>query len=453
MKFKENLYQKLPPLFQDISLAFESERIARRRYSAGFHKILQEISKRDKLSKDELQAFQIKSLRHNLINSYEHTGYYHKLFDQHGFDPHCFNNIEELLKLPLQDKTTIKNNFPSIINQSFKGKQFQARTSGTSGSGFVFPETVTAEHYQWSTWWRYRKNLGIELNSWCSVFGGRTIIPIHKQKPPFWKILPRLNQISYSMYHLNSSNARYFIKDMNQRKVEWIHGYPSTLSSLASLMKEQNVHLDFPLKIITTGAENLLDHQRIVIYEVFGVEPYQHYGLSEPVANISECEYHKLHIDEDYSLVELLVVPGSENKFRLVGTSISNEILLFLRYDTGDIVTLADDQSCPCGRNGRIVESIDGRREDFITLSDGTRIGRLDHIFKDQTNVVEAQIRQEKSGRIVFCIVKNQLYATDDERRLISEIKSRLGFSAFEIIYSDHIEKTSTGKLRFVIAE
>ncbi len=453
MGFKEKIYPKLPSFLQDISLSIESKRIAERRYSSGFHDKLHQISQRAKLPLDELKAYQINALWANLVMAYEKTNFYHSLFDQAGFDPFRFHDPDELKKLPVQNKSTIKENFQSIVNKLYPGQEFLAHTSGTTGSGFVFPLTVDAEHHQWATWWRYRKNLGISLTSWCSVFGGRTIVPLKNKKPPFWKVLPGLSQISYSMYHLNPSNVKDYVKELNRRKTEWIHGYPSTISHLASLMKEQNLQLDFRVKTITTGAENLLDHQRQLISDVFGAEPYQHYGLAEPVANISECEFRKLHVDEDYSYVELLLVPGSGKKMRIIGTSLTNEVLLFLRYDTNDIVTLAENQSCPCGRNGRIIESIDGRQEDFLTLKNGTRVGRLDHILKDQVNIVEAQIRQEKSGRILFYIVKSQAYLPEDEGNLLKEIKLRLDSNDFEIIYTDQIEKSANGKLRFVVSE
>jgi phenylacetate-CoA ligase len=453
MAFKEKLYQALPHFLQDAALAIESRRIAKRRYSADFHKTLRQISHRDKWSPDELNAYQIDMLRKNLVNACENTSFYRSLFDQAGFNPFHLHDPDELKKLPVQDKATIKNNPQSIINPMYAGKQFIAHTSGTTGSGLIFPESYAAEHHQWATWWRYRINLGIPFNSWCSLFGGRTIVPVQNKKPPFWKILPGLNQISYSMYHLNPANVAHYVKDLNQRKTGWVHGYPSTLSHLASLMKEQNLQLNFPVKFITTGAENLLDHQRQLIAEIFGTEPCQHYGLAEPVANISECEFGKLHIDEDYSFVELLPVGGVPRKFHVVGTSFTNEVLFFLRYDTKDIVTLSEDQTCACRRNGRIIASIDGRQEDFLTLKNGTKVGRLDHILKDQVNIMEAQIRQEKTGRIAFYIVKSRDYTSTDEADLLKDIKSRLDSGDFEIIYTDKIEKTANGKLRFVVSE
>jgi len=94
-----------------------------------------------------------------------------------------------------------------------------------------------------------------------------------------------------------------------------------------------------PTRWVTVGAENLLAHQRHAIERMFGVTPRQHYGLAEGVANISECPQGTLHVDEDYSFVEFI---PREHGFghRIVGTSLDNSAIPFLRYDTGDIATI-----------------------------------------------------------------------------------------------------------------
>lgn len=450
MILKENIYQSLPSVFQNIALSYVSRRIASRRFSVKFYKKLAEISGRDRMNPETLLHFQIRALRSNMVTAYENTVFYRRLFDQYGIDPHRFNNPEQINSLPVLTKTIIKEHFKEIVNQNYKGKSIILRTSGTTGSGFVFPETIPAEHQHWATCWRFRRNIGLDTTSWYSLFGGRTIIPVRHDEPPFWKIIPGLNQVSYSMYHLNPLTVADYVKDMNERKISWIHGYPSTLAYLALLMKERGLCLNFKVEQVTTASENLLAHQRSIIGELFGTEPFQHYALSEPVANISECEYRKLHIDEDYAFVELIPVEGGNGACKVIGTSFTNDVLFFLRYDTGDIVTPAADQHCPCGRTGRIIEHIDGRKEDYILLRNGTRLGRLDHILKNMTNILEAQIVQEQTGELIFNIVKNDQYGPEDAERLNNEITARID-QDYRVVYTDSIEKTAAGKLRFVI--
>ena len=103
---------------------------------------------------------------------------------------------------------------------------------------------------------------------------------------------------------------------------------------------------------------------------------------------------------------------------------------------------------------GRIVESIDGRKEDYVVLPNGARLGRLDHIFKDLTRIREAQIYQPKRETIIFRIVKGEGYGPEMERRLLDEARKRLGREvAIKVEYVSSLERSRTGKLRFVVSE
>ena len=196
-----------------------------------------------------------------------------------------------------------------------------------------------------------------------------------------------------------------------------------------------------------------LKHQKDLIKEAFGVYPKQHYGMAEAVANISECNFGRLHVDEDFSAVEFL--PIGPDVYSIVGTNFTNYAFPLIRYDTGDIAYgLKENVSCPCGRYGRTVASIDGRIEDYIVLKDGSRVGRMDHIFKDMQNIREAQIVQKIPGEINYLIVRGNNFTDDDHRQLLHETKRRLGDDISVIIdYVDNIEKSNNGKLRFVVNE
>jgi phenylacetate-CoA ligase len=219
-------------------------------------------------------------------------------------------------------------------------------------------------------------------------------------------------------------------------------------------MLEKNLSAPESVRIVTTGAENLLDSQRETIRNAFECEVREHYGLSESVANISECEHGRLHVDEDFSHVEFIPVDCEANQHRIVGTNWSNPAFPLFRYDTGDIATLSDEEECPCGRLGRIVERIDGRQEDYVVIPSGARIGRLDHIFKDLVSVRSAQIYQPGPERVVLRIVKGKGYTKGSEREVLREARERLGSKIdIEVEYPDEIPTTDSGKLKFVVSD
>jgi phenylacetate-CoA ligase len=258
----------------------------------------------------------------------------------------------------------------------------------------------------------------------------------------------------FSSYHLSDRTAGDYISALNRYKVPWVHGYPSTLAYLAGLKRDLGLP-DVPsLKVVTIGAESLLPQQKALIENVFGVPVRQHYGMAEGVANISECPDGRLHVDEDFSYVEFIPIPGEKNSYRIVGTNWANPAFPLLRYDTGDIATI-ENETCTCPRGGRIVSRIDGRKEDFVVLPSGAKVGRLDHIFKDMIRINAAQIYQPNAGEILMRIVPGAEYDKgEDEAVLISETRKRLGDEiGIRVDYVQELLKTKAGKLRFVVSD
>ncbi|MFZ4596455.1 MAG: hypothetical protein ACOYOF_19530, partial [Verrucomicrobiaceae bacterium] len=293
---------------------------------------------------------------------------------------------------------------------------------------------------------------GVERGEWCGYFGGRSIVPVRETIAPFWRVNSSGRQVFFSAYHLSERNARQYVGEIVRRKLRWLHGYPSLLTILASFVLDQGLDVGTHLRWITTGAENLLPSQRRLIEKAFGVTPRQHYGMAEAVANISECELGGLHVDEDFAAVEFLPVEG-QPFCRIVGTNFSNPAFPLVRYFSGDLAVLRPE-GCSCGRPGRVVLSIDGRQEDYVVLPSGAVIGRLDHIFKDMISVREAQVYQPSRGRIVFRVVRSPSYNDADEKELMRSARQRLGGEVeIKIDYLNAVERTSSGKLRFVVSD
>ena len=195
----------------------------------------------------------------------------------------------------------------------------------------------------------------------------------------------------------------------------------------------------------------MLEGQKQIISKVFpNAKLTQHYGLAEGVANLSQDVHGRWKIDEDFAYVEFVPISEEDPTIcRIVGTGFSNYAFPLVRYDTGDIAKI---ERLP---NGTVnVLSIDGRKEDYISLPNGIKLGRLDHIFKDLINIQEAQIYQKSISEIEFRIVKGQFYGITDEQLLWSEIRSRItGSIKVTISYVDKISRTKSGKLRLVISD
>ncbi|OPY13637.1 MAG: hypothetical protein A4E69_01547 [Syntrophus sp. PtaB.Bin138] len=197
-----------------------------------------------------------------------------------------------------------------------------------------------------------------------------------------------------------------------------------------------------------------MDHQKENIRRAFGVEPLQHYGNSEQIANFSQCPKGSLHVDEDFSFVEFVERPGQQNQYTVVGTSLWNLARPLIRYNIGDIVTLSD-QRCTCGAWGRIVKSIDGRGDDVIICADNTQVTGFNWVLSTSRNISAAQIYQQKPGEITLRIVKKADFGPKDEQQLLQAFKNRIDEKQLRIqmTYVEEIERTARGKHRMVVSE
>jgi phenylacetate-CoA ligase len=297
-------------------------------------------------------------------------------------------------------------------------------------------------------WWRYRGWHGIGPEATCLYFGGRSIVPTEQRRPPFWRYNRAGRQIMFSAYHLNPETAPAYLEEMRRSGAKWIHGYPSMIALIASYALEYDAGLT--ARWVTLGSENLLPQQESLIERAFGVLPIEHYGMAEAAANLSMCPARRLHVDEDFAVTEF--VPLGDGRHRVIGTNVSNPAFPLLRYDVGDFVTPGDD-TCDCGRPGRVVERLDGRLEDYVITRSGVKLGRLDHIFKDLDRVREAQILQTRAGHMSVRVVRGRGFSDRDDRRLREEIAKRVGDEVeFEVEYVAALQRTGTEKLRFVIS-
>lgn len=446
---REALYLRLPPVMQNWVTTLEGWRIRRRRYAPEFHELLTAYRERSAWSDERMREFRDQRLRDAVANAVATMSHYRELFRRLGLDPRDIRTLEDLQRLPVLTRPEVQAAVNGFISHAVpKSDTMMCHTSGSTGTGLHFPATTRSNREQWALWWRCWMDHGLSLGTLCLQVAGRSVVPLQQQKPPYWRYNHAGRQILFSSYHLNDQTAPVYLEEMKRSRAPWMHGYPSMVSLLARYALERGVKLD--LRWVTLGAENVLPHQVEAIRAAFGVEPVQHYGMAEAAANISLCRRGNLHVDEDFAAVEF--VPLEDDQFKIVGTNFSNPAFGLFRYEVGDIATVSG-RSCDCGRPGRIVDRIDGRKEDYVLTRRGARLGRLDHVFKDLTRVREAQIRQAEPGKMTVWIVKADGYGEQDEQALRREVLKRVGDEvAFEIEYTDAIPRTSRGKLRFVVS-
>ena len=323
--------------------------------------------------------------------------------EQSAFQPVAAGHSFRAEDLPILDKAAVQAGAARIARADVP-RALTASTSGSTGMGLRFPVTNEAVWQQWATWWRFRRWHGIERDEWCGYFGGRPVVPIRRRRAPFWRYNVPGRQVLFSGSHLSADTWSAYAAELSRRRLAWLHGYPSLLALLASYLVEHRVTLGYDVRWVTTSAENMLPAQADLIERAFGVRPRQHYGMAEGAANASECPNGRLHVDEDFAFMEFVPV-GHGTGFEVVGTNLTNRAFPLIRYDVGDIAQVSRARrvaaAVPAASS---TASMDGARITSM-LPNGAMVGRLDHIFKDQVRVREAQIYQPDRTRVVLRLV------------------------------------------------
>jgi phenylacetate-CoA ligase len=439
---KMAIYNRLPIFMQNWACSLEGAHIVTTRFGSSFRRLLQDYEMRVRWSPEQIAAYRDERLRIMVKHCYETVPYYKNVFDEGGINPVSIKGLEDLPKLPLLTKKEVNRAPDQFLSSAYVGKRIKHHTSGTTGSGFVFYTSPEAISEQWACWWRFRRSLGIEFGTPQAMFGTQKVVPITQTTPPYWRENKPSSQVYFSAFHEREENLAEYCREIQRRHIPWIHGYPSLLTPLASFA-EKNGMLFPDIRFVTTGAENLYEHQAELIERAFGIRPHQHYGMCEGVANFSQDDKYRMFVDEDYAAVEFI------DERRVVGTTLTNMAMPLLRWDTGDV---AEVKTLPDGK--REIVSLDGRTEDSVLLPDGTTVGKLDHVFKDTVHIAEAQIHQNSDLSITVYAVKTQEDVSADERKALQQFEASFTCAVpINFKYVAEIPRANSGKLRFVVSE
>jgi phenylacetate-CoA ligase len=370
------------------------------------------------------------------------------------------NEISDIFNFNILDKKIIRIRNEDFKSTDYKHKPYKSsHTSGTTGTSLSFPLSIEcfqrefafrALHYSWG---------GINLINKDKIIycAGHPVSYHSKKKPPFWIHDYSNNWLLMSSYHLSNENLKYYISKIEEFQPKAICGYPSSIYLLALAYKKYS-RKKLNLKSIFTSSETLLKYQRRTIENNFETKVFNWYGNAEMCANIVECEKGELHLKQEHSYVEILNDQNKSAQFeepgRLICTAFGNKLFGLIRYDIGDHVSVSKNQNSKCGRSGLLIEHIEGRSENYIVTPDGKFIGRLDHVFKDSENVLEAQLEQTKAEELIVRIVKNNHYNLNDERNILDELRNRTGKEINIIFeYAQSIPRGPNNKFNFIISK
>jgi phenylacetate-CoA ligase len=448
------VYHHSPIWAQESLLTCKSALRNLLREGATFGAMTADVTDSQWWSERELRACQSPLLRTIVESAALDVPWYRERYRSLALDFATLRFPQALEELPLLTRNDVREAGRELISERKHGPLFAASTSGTSGTPLCLYQDLPAINWENAFIWRQLTWAGLRRGDRRAWMRGDMIVPATQRTPPYWRLNRAENMLMLSSYHLSEAAAPAYLDSLTRFDPVVIQAYPSSIGFLATWMANAGIrYRGESLRGIVTSSETLAADTRENIEAAFGHRVFDWYGQGERVAAIGTCESGRHHLLTDYSFVELL--PAEDGLFELVGTGFNNRAMPLIRYRCGDFVRPAPaEERCGCGRSFPLIAEVLGRIDDAVKLPDGRSIGRLDHVFKGLTGILEAQIRQDRLNAVTLLVVPDTTFNDRLRDQLLDNTRERLGPEvAVEVRLVDAVPRTRNGKLKGVVCE
>lgn len=239
----------------------------------------------------------------------------------------------------------------------------------------------------------------------------------------------------------------------------YFYGYANSIYRLALYFKDRELQIPDRLKAIFVTAETLFPQERELVESVFQSPVSNEYGCSEIGGFAYECPAGRWHVSLENVFLEFV-----ENEYgvkEVVGTSLTNEYMPFIRYRIGDIGEWSDEK-CPCGCNLPIMKLRTGKATDIVIMKNGQTFSSeifdyLNLALLDQKRrpFNQYQIIQTKPYHFTIRYVKSPGFDESDLALFRQLFEKTVQDNNLEIEFepTTEIKPESTGKMRYFISE
>jgi phenylacetate-CoA ligase len=427
------------------------------KYSWQYKKLIKQSEYWDK---EQIKSFQFFQLKKILSYSYQYVPYYQKIFKECKFRPESFKQIDDIKRIPVLTKSSVRKHFKKLISSKFKARhRIYAQSGGSTGKPIAF---YVDRRFFSPVEWVFMKNqwerVGYKFRDKCVVLRGNVIKQIVKNKL-YWKYDINTNWLVMSSFHMNEYVLPLYIKKIKKFRPKYIQAYPSVLYAMATFMKKHKIPPVDGLKALLLGSENIYDWQNKLFEEVFQARAFSWYGHSERCIMAGQCELSDFyHVFPQYGYAELINKNGEWSskdgeEAEIVATSFTNYAFPFIRYKTQD-VAINLDRDCDCGRRYKLLENVTGRLQDFFIDRFGNMITLTtsdEPLYSVQDKINSYQYVQNEPGKLMLNLdIRNHITKIEIDNIKYSFLRQYPGFD-LNISVVDHIKKTKSGKFRYFI--
>lgn len=287
------------------------------------------------------------------------------------------------------------------------------------------------------------------------MFGVRKVCRFEQDEPPFWRLSPVEDMAYLSIYHLAPRYMPAYIDFLNRFQPKVVMGFPTSLGTLARFALDSGRELA-PAQAVITMAETLTISTREALEAVWHCRVCDMYGAVEQCMFATQCEYGSYHVSPDVGIVEIINGRGNPCGAGEVGevicTGLQNELQPLIRYRVGDVAMWSAQQTCACGRQMPILESIQGRYEDMCFTPDGRAVFRFTGVFKGLKTIKQAQVIQEAIDRFTILVVPTAEFSGHDIELIQKKMLAHVGSVPVDVQRVDAIPRTKSGKFKSVVS-
>ncbi|MGH7550669.1 MAG: phenylacetate--CoA ligase family protein [Gemmatimonadota bacterium] len=361
------------------------------------------------LDRDGISALQRRKLGRLLEHAYRYVPFHRERFDAAGLKPRDIRSAADLSHLPITTKRELLDAGPSAITSRGFGADelVSRRTTGSTGEPFTFRVD--------RRWIAVQQGLFLRALAMAGWGFGRKLVLIGDGQG---ERVPRWMRWSHVPHDLSAAGM---FERIRRLRPDVLYGWVTPLLNVALHALDEGVELPVRRSVITT-AEALDGPTRELLGEVFGVEVFELFGLTEMGIVAGECGAHDgLHLAEDVAIVES--VEG-----RLILTNLDLLATPFLRYQTGD-VGRPGSRECPCGRRSARLKRIEGRLVDCVRLRDGGSISpyRLTLAIEPIPGIRRYRVVQEDYERFSVELEDDRAERAGVDESVVAAVEGVLG--------------------------
>jgi phenylacetate-CoA ligase len=415
-------------------------------------------------SLEKIIAIQRRRIRSLVHYAYSQVPHYRELMDRMHLRPDDFRTAEDLERLPLLSKEELLEAPLRFIGTDYRGgKRLLLHSSGTSGRARTIVYDSRALFMAFAYGYRQRKALTSVVGR---SFGYRELDlsragSLGSQLRAFYE--------QHSWIPAGIDLRRRFVspsepfesirKGVNQFRPDVIRGYGSLLGVFFRWLHDGKLTLVRP-KALHYGGDRMAEPDRRLIEEHFGIPVFSTYQAAEALLIAFQCEHRQgFHISMDQVAVRVVdergrsVEPGSTGEVIL--TNLTNRATVLINLKLGDVVKVGK-RPCPCGCPLPVLDSVEGRADDLISVPGGASLHALSTLPPLQAvpGVVQVQLVQRELCRFelrVVCAWEADWHMT--RARLEEAFYSVLGRDVdLQVERVERLAADPSGKLRGVIS-